>query len=470
MPQFRRLRPLARAAAVAALLTPAVACKGDAATEAKDKVDVAKDKVAAATAEAKDKVTDAKAEAKDKVDAARGAFYDWTTDTAHDVQCKVMDAMIGTHDGVVAPGSAGAPRWGIPARKPKKARVRRSWSTLSADEKRRVVDGFVALKKVTVGSGDKGSSRANYESLCAAAEQPAYERNLYDYYVEAHVNAFVSMGTPAEEHHSMSHMGPQFLPWHRYLLLRVEADLAEVLGDPEFTLPYWDWEECLRDGDPSACEPIFDRATLGSGGSCDDDRRAVEGYLSDQGFRLNLTTQGNNLFIPRSVVCGQTRPLHRQVGCNDLARAPADAAAVRAIFARKVYDAAPYDHCETDEAVSFRQYLEGYSMRSTAMTCTAVGCGMHSAGHIYIGGDMFESSGSPNDPMFFLHHANVDRLWAAWQAANVAAGRATAVDHGNPGYPEHSRGALFVWSEVKASEMFDHEALGYRYDALPTPE
>ena len=28
-------------------------------------------------------------------------------------------------------------------------------------------------------------------------------------------------------------------------------------------------------------------------------------------------------------------------------------------------------------------------------------------------------STSPNDPVFFLHHANVDRLWAAWQARST---------------------------------------------------
>ena len=94
---------------------------------------------------------------------------------------------------------------------------------------------------------------------------------------------------------------------------------------------------------------------------------------------------------------------------------------------------------------------------------------MHSAGHIYIGADMYESSGSPNDPMFFLHHAQVDRLWAAWQQDNLRKGGETAVDYGNPGYPETHRGSLFVWPEIKASEMFDYRSLGYRYDKLPAP-
>ncbi|MCB9748889.1 MAG: tyrosinase family protein [Myxococcales bacterium] len=295
-------------------------------------------------------------------------------------------------------------------------------------------------------------------------------RNLYDYYVEAHANAFLSMGTPVESMHSMSHMGPQFLPWHRYVLLRIEADIAEELGDPEFSLPYWDWQDCYKDGaDPGLCAPIFEREFLGTPGTCDDDKRGVEGYLTDAGFRVNLTTKGNNMFVPSAIVCDKPRALHRQVGCEDLVPGPATAEEERAIFTRSVYDAAPYDHCRTEEDVSFRQYLEGYDNDDTNMTCVAAGCAMHSRGHIYIGADMYESSGSPNDPMFFLHHANVDRLWAAWQEANLAKGGDATTDHGNPGYPDPYRGSLFVWPDVKAAELFDYKALGYEYDALPTP-
>ena len=29
---------------------------------------------------------------------------------------------------------------------------------------------------------------------------------------------------------------------------------------------------------------------------------------------------------------------------------------------------------------------------------------------------------SPNDPLFWLHHAQVDRVWSRWQAKRVAAG------------------------------------------------
>ncbi|KAJ1916375.1 hypothetical protein H4219_003821 [Mycoemilia scoparia] len=39
---------------------------------------------------------------------------------------------------------------------------------------------------------------------------------------------------------------------------------------------------------------------------------------------------------------------------------------------------------------------------------------IHGNVHIGIGGDMSQEY-SPNDPIFMLHHANMDRLWARWQ-------------------------------------------------------
>jgi tyrosinase len=40
----------------------------------------------------------------------------------------------------------------------------------------------------------------------------------------------------------------------------------------------------------------------------------------------------------------------------------------------------------------------------------------HNAGHgLYVGGDMGFTSTSPKDPIFWSHHANLDRLWDLWQ-------------------------------------------------------
>ena len=46
------------------------------------------------------------------------------------------------------------------------------------------------------------------------------------------------------------------------------------------------------------------------------------------------------------------------------------------------------------------------------------GRGQHAAGHNWIGGDMANIRFSPNDIVFWLHHAAVDRVWAKWQENN----------------------------------------------------
>ena len=50
---------------------------------------------------------------------------------------------------------------------------------------------------------------------------------------------------------------------------------------------------------------------------------------------------------------------------------------------------------------------------------------IHGSIHIWVGGTMSDASVSPADPVFWLHHANLDRLW--WQWYNSSAG-----NHQNP--------------------------------------
>lgn len=52
--------------------------------------------------------------------------------------------------------------------------------------------------------------------------------------------------------------------------------------------------------------------------------------------------------------------------------------------------------------------------------------GAHAWGHNGIGGEMLDMFSSPGDPVFFLHHAFIDRNYRIWQNANSA--RTTYVD------------------------------------------
>ena len=92
----------------------------------------------------------------------------------HELVCEKIAEAAGTHDGFAVPGVAGAPRWGIPETTPETLRERRSWSSLSNDDKQQVMDGFKALKNITVDSGDPGSARADYTSFCTELGQHQY--------------------------------------------------------------------------------------------------------------------------------------------------------------------------------------------------------------------------------------------------------------------------------------------------------
>ncbi|KAJ2509470.1 hypothetical protein H4217_008328 [Coemansia sp. RSA 1939] len=65
------------------------------------------------------------------------------------------------------------------------------------------------------------------------------------------------------------------------------------------------------------------------------------------------------------------------------------------------------------------EYLQSILTRSTKMSQLrpAIENSLHGIVHLSIGGDMTQMY-SPNDFVFWLHHANIDRLWFVWQMQN----------------------------------------------------
>ncbi len=79
--------------------------------------------------------------------------------------------------------------------------------------------------------------------------------------------------------------------------------------------------------------------------------------------------------------------------------------------------------------------------------------GAHAAVHNAIGGNM-ASSASPSDPIFYLHHANIDRIWANWQIKNPTS---------NP--PNKNEILQHAPIEgVMVSKVLKISSLGYSYD------
>ena len=80
--------------------------------------------------------------------------------------------------------------------------------------------------------------------------------------------------------------------------------------------------------------------------------------------------------------------------------------------------------------------------------------GIHGGVHIWVGGTMSDASVSPADPVFWLHHANLDRLWWVWY--NSAQG-----NHQNP--PLTGTDAVMdPWTYTEADVRNIH-SLGYTY-------
>ena len=78
--------------------------------------------------------------------------------------------------------------------------------------------------------------------------------------------------------------------------------------------------------------------------------------------------------------------------------------------------------------------------------------GIHDSGHVWVGGTMLSITTAPADPIFWMHHAEIDRLWAEWQTAN-------------PGQNPNLAGAAAImdpWPETE-TDTRDIAALGYSY-------
>jgi tyrosinase len=49
--------------------------------------------------------------------------------------------------------------------------------------------------------------------------------------------------------------------------------------------------------------------------------------------------------------------------------------------------------------------------------------GIHDSIHVWVGGSMGVVSTAPADPIFWMHHANIDRLWWQWQNSPQGTGK-----------------------------------------------
>jgi hypothetical protein len=128
-----------------------------------------------------------------------------------------------------------------------------------------------------------------------------------------------------------------------------------------------------------------------------------------------------------------------------------------------------------NETASFRALLEGWSVQPSGSEPA-----VHNQVHVFVGGSMVWGT-SPNDPVFFLHHCNIDRLWALWQFRHPGRNYPEEVPElGNPGVmrPHGIDAAMPPWTSapeiVRPRDVLDHTRVrvlgrdaGCTYDTDP---
>lgn len=194
-------------------------------------------------------------------------------------------------------------------------------------------------------------------------------QGIYDQFVLRHANA--NMGA--------IHSCPAFLPWHRRFIYDFERELQRVAQNPNLGLPYWNW--------PAGAANASMWADNLLGGNGDPVTQVVTSGPFRQG-QWSVVNRGGN----------PAGPLTRAFG-RSVATLP-NLAEIDQVLNTTPYDSPPWNRSSPQ---SFRNQMEGWA-----------GPNLHNRGHVWVGGSMLPMT-SPNDPVFFMHHCMVDKLWHEWQ-------------------------------------------------------
>jgi len=175
-----------------------------------------------------------------------------------------------------------------------------------------------------------------------------------------------------------------FLPWHRLYLAYFEAACAKAIGEPDFSLPYWDWT-----AERKIPKDFFSVASLG-------------GY-STEFF-------GNGFPAERQV--------RRFTDASTLSEEFAGKEAIEGMLAIDDFYQFASDPVGNQRDQGSHGQLEALPHNNT---------------HGSIGGFMGMML-SPLDPIFWLHHSNVDRMWEVWKIRQEKLGADKALPYDLNGF------------------------------------
>ncbi|MEM7049113.1 MAG: serine hydrolase [Acidobacteriota bacterium] len=212
-----------------------------------------------------------------------------------------------------------------------------------------------------------------------------------------------------------------FVSWHRMYVYYFERILRAAADDPNLTVPYWPWNE--------------------------DDHRKVPLPLREP---ANMAE--NSLFVAE-----------RSAPANDGFRLPESAVSTDAAFAVATFAS----NQDADESFGGHIGLhEQHEAKGSSKGLLAV---PHANIHALTGGPdgwMADNNKTAQDPLFWLHHSNVDRLWSQWVAEHQGE------IEGNPIHDPNWMSHQFLFFDesgepvcMSGKDIVDTAAqLGYVYD------
>ncbi len=281
---------------------------------------------------------------------------------------------------------------------------------------------------------------------------PARAVSTYDLFSVWHHLTMMRLTPPGNSAgRNAAHRGPIFLPWHRVMLLIFERNLQRVLVDADFGLPYWDW---AADGDLPAAQQKTARVWRADcmGGQGDPVQTGPFAFrpADPNTWRVRIAANAQGALI------SVNRGLRRSFGTSGVSTLPQTQNVTNAL------QLTPYDRPNWDTgSAGFRNRLEGWSSEATLPEI-----GLHNRVHVWVGGDMGPST-SPNDPIFYLNHCNVDRVWEGWMQR-----------HGRRYLPDMNAGASLAGHRIDdqiqsplggnaTPRQVLNISAAYTYDALP---
>jgi polyphenol oxidase len=233
------------------------------------------------------------------------------------------------------------------------------------------------------------------------------------------------------------HGGWWFLPWHRCYLHVHERILGKLIGDPTFRLAYWDW-------DTYPAHAVVPPPFLAQGSLLDSYRGATASSViptritGPAAMRIVLGTQGTSAFMG-----GKSNPSKN-------------------IFPSGALESSPHGpvHIWTGETSPGQTpeppgCLYPDTPGGTPKDQSQFGCL-----------DMGVLATAAQDPIFFSHHSNIDRLWDVWVQTPGSQGNWTSSTWLNHRFNFYDENGDWIYISV-ADVLAQKEQNNLRYTYQP---